>query len=134
MRLDTKQFSKSDCCSGENVQEPVLFAMSVAENIAYGLPDVDVSQEDILEAARAANAHDFVTALPQVPWMDCAHGNCVPGGWLRSALHWNVCNWVYVHVHTQGYRTLVGERGSLLSGGQRQVNLPIGGGRALQTC
>lgn len=40
--------------------------MSVAENIAYGLPNEDVSMEEIIEAAKAANAHDFVSSLPQV--------------------------------------------------------------------
>ena len=40
--------------------------MSVGENIAYGLPDDNVSKEDIIKAAKAANAHDFVISLPQV--------------------------------------------------------------------
>ena len=48
------------------LQEPLLFAMSVAENIAYGLPYEDVSMEEIIEAAKAANAHDFISSLPQV--------------------------------------------------------------------
>jgi ATP-binding cassette subfamily B (MDR/TAP) protein 1 len=43
-------------------QEPVLFSGTVAENIAYGLEGA--SQEDVEEAARAANAHDFVCAMP----------------------------------------------------------------------
>ena len=44
-------------------QEPVLFNMSVADNIAYGCPDA--SMERIQEAARAANAHGFIEALPE---------------------------------------------------------------------
>jgi ATP-binding cassette, subfamily B, bacterial len=44
------------------LQEPVLFSTSVAENIAYARPDA--SEEEIVEAAKAANAHDFVKALP----------------------------------------------------------------------
>ena len=48
------------------VQDPVLFSMSVAENIAYGLPDSDVSKDDIVKAAKAANAHEFIISLPQV--------------------------------------------------------------------
>lgn len=40
--------------------------MSVGENIAYGLPDEDVSKEDVIKAAKAANAHDFIISLPQV--------------------------------------------------------------------
>jgi len=43
-------------------QEPVLFPLSVAENIALGAPHA--SQADIERAARDANAHDFIAALP----------------------------------------------------------------------
>ncbi|KAJ6829918.1 ABC transporter B family member 28 [Iris pallida] len=46
-------------------QEPVLFSVSVGENIAYGLPDENVSKEDIIKAAKAANAHEFIISLPQ---------------------------------------------------------------------
>jgi ATP-binding cassette subfamily B protein/subfamily B ATP-binding cassette protein MsbA len=45
------------------LQEPFLFPISVAENIAYGNPHA--SFQKIEEAARAANAHDFITRLPQ---------------------------------------------------------------------
>lgn len=48
------------------LQEPVLFSMSVGENIAYGLPDEYVSRNDVIKAAKAANAHDFIVSLPQV--------------------------------------------------------------------
>ena len=44
------------------LQDPYLFAGSVAENIAYGRPDA--SRAQIVAAARAAFAHDFVTTLP----------------------------------------------------------------------
>jgi ATP-binding cassette subfamily B protein len=44
------------------LQEPVLFSTTIAENIAYGRPDA--TSDQIIEAARAANAHDFVRALP----------------------------------------------------------------------
>jgi ATP-binding cassette subfamily B protein len=44
------------------LQEPVLFSTSVAENIAYARPDA--SEEEIVEAARAANAHEFIVGLP----------------------------------------------------------------------
>jgi subfamily B ATP-binding cassette protein MsbA len=43
-------------------QETVLFDDTIASNIAYGSPQA--SRESIEEAARAANAHDFVAALP----------------------------------------------------------------------
>ena len=45
------------------LQEPFLFPLSMAENIAYGRPDASCKQ--IEEAARAANAHDFIQSLPQ---------------------------------------------------------------------
>ncbi|MFN3652119.1 MAG: ABC transporter ATP-binding protein [Armatimonadota bacterium] len=43
-------------------QEPFLFAGTVAENIAYGKPGA--SMEEIMTAARAACAHDFIAAKP----------------------------------------------------------------------
>ena len=42
-------------------QHSVLFSTSIAENIAYGRPGA--SQRDIVAAARAAGAHDFITRL-----------------------------------------------------------------------
>lgn len=44
------------------LQEPVLFSTSIAENIAYARPGA--SEEDIVEAARQADAHDFILKLP----------------------------------------------------------------------
>ena len=44
-------------------QEPFLFDDTVRANIAYGRPDAD--SRDIEEAARAADAHEFIMALPQ---------------------------------------------------------------------
>ncbi|HVS10838.1 MAG TPA: ABC transporter ATP-binding protein, partial [Planctomycetota bacterium] len=63
-------------------QENVLFRVSVRDNIAYGAPAA--GEEQIIEAARLARAHEFICALPE------------------------------------GYDTVVGERGQLLSEGQRQ--------------
>ena len=71
-------------------QEPVLFGISVLENIAYGYsaargdPDAKPTQEEIESAAKAAYAHDFIEEFPDK------------------------------------YDTLVGERGVRLSGGQKQ--------------
>ena len=45
------------------LQEPVLFSTSIAENIAYANPDA--TYEEIVAAARAANAHAFITHLPE---------------------------------------------------------------------
>jgi ATP-binding cassette subfamily B protein len=63
-------------------QEPILFATSVSENIAYGKPKASI--EDIMAAAERAGIHRVIESLPD------------------------------------GYDTVLGERGSMLSGGQRQ--------------
>ncbi|MDP6983201.1 MAG: ATP-binding cassette domain-containing protein, partial [Candidatus Latescibacteria bacterium] len=47
---------------GVVLQEPFLFNGSVADNIAYGKPEATLAE--IVAAARAANAHDFVCGLP----------------------------------------------------------------------
>lgn len=48
---------------GSVEQEPTLFVASIAENIAYGKPDA--TQAEIEDAARAANVHDAILALPR---------------------------------------------------------------------
>ena len=72
-------------------QEPVLFSVSIRDNIRNGLVGSQFEHESeeeqtrrIEEAAKKANAHDFITSLPN------------------------------------GYDTQVGERGFLISGGQKQ--------------
>ncbi|MGE4053709.1 MAG: ABC transporter ATP-binding protein [Vicinamibacterales bacterium] len=45
------------------LQDPFLFPMSIADNIAYGRPGA--SRSEIEEAARVANAHDFIVRLPE---------------------------------------------------------------------
>lgn len=45
------------------LQEPFLFFGTIADNIAYGKPDA--SREEIVAAARAAHAHEFILRLPQ---------------------------------------------------------------------
>jgi ATP-binding cassette subfamily B protein/subfamily B ATP-binding cassette protein MsbA len=44
------------------LQEPFLFPQTIAENIAYGRPEA--SRTEIEAAAKAANAHEFIMALP----------------------------------------------------------------------
>lgn len=64
------------------LQEPFLFFGTIAENIAYGKPEA--TREEIIAAARAARAHEFILQL------------------------------------SDGYDSIVGERGQTLSGGERQ--------------
>jgi ATP-binding cassette subfamily B (MDR/TAP) protein 1 len=45
-------------------QEPQLFATTIRKNITYAVDDSKVSMEKVIEAAKAANAHDFITSLP----------------------------------------------------------------------
>jgi ABC-type multidrug transport system fused ATPase/permease subunit len=45
-------------------QEPILFAVSLADNIAYGDNTRKIPLEEVMQAARNANIHDFITTLP----------------------------------------------------------------------
>src|SRR5204863_6008251 len=45
------------------LQDPVLFAGTIADNLRYGR--LDATREELEEAARAAHAHDFISALPK---------------------------------------------------------------------
>lgn len=47
-------------------QEPSLFDRSIMENIAYGDNTRKVPIEEIVTAAKAANVHSFIAALPEV--------------------------------------------------------------------
>ena len=63
-------------------QEPVLFNRSIGENIRYGDNTTEASMEEVIAAARKANIHTFVSALPQV------------------SSHWSTimdlcCNWLF---------------------------------------
>ncbi len=82
--VDVRKIRLQDLHSqiGVVLQETFLFSGTVAENIAYGKPDAD--RLEIMAAAKAANAHDFIVGFPD------------------------------------GYDTQVGERGSRLSGGEKQ--------------
>jgi ATP-binding cassette subfamily B protein len=44
------------------MQEPILFSTTIAENIAYSRPGAH--HDEIVSAARSANAHDFIMSLP----------------------------------------------------------------------
>ena len=47
-------------------QEPVLFDLSIADNIRYGANFREVSDEEVQEAAKLANIHNFIEDLPEV--------------------------------------------------------------------
>ena len=81
-------------------QEPVLFNVSIADNIRYGANHREVSDEEIIEAAKAANIHDFIQSLPQV----------------RQKLSRPSLFFLF----PKGYSTSAGDKGTQLSGGQKQ--------------
>ncbi|KAG1703630.1 Multidrug resistance protein 1 [Nymphon striatum] len=59
-------------------QEPSLFATNVSENISFGL---DMSEDKIISAAKAANAHNFITKLPnKYDTLVGARGSQMSGG------------------------------------------------------
>lgn len=47
-------------------QEPVLFNCSLKDNIAYGIDDREVNMNEIIDVAKKANIHSFITTLAQV--------------------------------------------------------------------
>ncbi|RSZ44220.1 MULTISPECIES: ABC transporter ATP-binding protein [unclassified Variovorax] len=61
---DIRRFAVADYRRhvGLVLQEPFLFFGTIAQNIAYGKPDA--TREEIVAAARAAHAHDFILRLP----------------------------------------------------------------------
>ena len=63
--VDIRSFAVSDYRRniGLVLQEPFLFFGTIAENIAYGKPEA--TREQIIAAARAAHAHEFILRLPQ---------------------------------------------------------------------
>ena len=63
--VDIRSFAVADYRRniGLVLQEPFLFFGTIAENIAYGKPEA--TREEIIAAARAAHAHEFILRLPQ---------------------------------------------------------------------
>ena len=56
-------------------QEPTLFDTSIAENIRYGALFRHVSDDEVMEAAKAANVHSFIETLPNVGTCDLCVGH-----------------------------------------------------------
>jgi ATP-binding cassette subfamily B protein len=63
--VDIKQLKVADYRRqiGLVLQEPFLFFGTIADNIAYGMPEA--TREQIVAAARAAHAHEFILRMPQ---------------------------------------------------------------------
>jgi ATP-binding cassette, subfamily B, bacterial len=63
--LDIREYKLADLRSqfGLVPQDPILFSRTIAENIAYA--SAEAGKNDIIEAAKAANAHDFIMKLPE---------------------------------------------------------------------
>jgi ATP-binding cassette subfamily B protein len=63
--VDLREYRVADLRNQFSVvlQEPILFSTSIAENIAYARPSA--SQAEIVQAAQAAHAHEFIAALPE---------------------------------------------------------------------
>jgi ATP-binding cassette subfamily B protein len=63
--VDIRSYAMADYRQniGLVLQEPFLFFGTIAENIAYGKPDA--TRAEIIAAARAAHAHEFILRLPQ---------------------------------------------------------------------
>ncbi len=47
-------------------QEPMLFDRTLAENIMYGDNERKISMDEVVEAAKKANIHNFISTLPKV--------------------------------------------------------------------
>ncbi len=79
--MDARDYKLADFRNqfGIVLQESVLFSASIAENIAYGNPSASPSQ--IIAAARAANAHEFISRLPRAyETLVGERGLCLSGG------------------------------------------------------
>ena len=62
-------------------QEPVLFAASIRDNIRYGKPDA--SDEEVIDAARQANADGFIMSFPDGYDTFCGErGSALSGGYI----------------------------------------------------
>ncbi|KAJ3053457.1 Multidrug resistance protein 1 [Rhizophlyctis rosea] len=62
-------------------QEPVLFNMSIKQNIILGSTKRDVTQAEIIEACKQANCHSFISKLPHgYDTMVGEHGGMLSGG------------------------------------------------------
>jgi ABC-type cobalamin/Fe3+-siderophores transport system ATPase subunit len=66
------------------LQEPLLFAGSLADNIRYGR--LDATRQEMIEAAKAANAHDFIEKLPHAYETELGEGGAQLSGGERQRI------------------------------------------------
>jgi len=52
-------------------QEPILFDCTIRENITYGDTSREIPMDEVIQAARLANIHDFISTLPAVILLLC---------------------------------------------------------------
>ena len=64
-RLDARLAAEWRTRIGYVPQVPFLLNDTVRRNIAFGLPDEEISQQEVERAARLANIHDFIASLPE---------------------------------------------------------------------
>jgi ATP-binding cassette subfamily B protein len=83
---DVRDVRQRDLRSGMALvpQEIVLFAGTIHENIAYGRPDA--TREEVERAARIAEAHDFIIAMPDGYETRIAHGGSRLSGGQRQRI------------------------------------------------
>lgn len=62
--VDVRDFKMEELrkAVGISLQQTVLFSGTIRENIMFGRPDA--TEEEVIEAAKAAQAHDFITSFP----------------------------------------------------------------------
>ena len=98
-------------------QEPILFNCSIKDNIAYGDNSRTVSMDEIINAARSANIHNFISSLTDVSADDIRIKNYLLHLQKPKSLFSHISN---LPIPFQGYDTNCGSKGTQLSGGQKQ--------------
>ena len=69
---------------GMVLQDPILFSGSVRENILYGKPNA--TDEEVIEASRAANAYEFIMSMPHGFDSEVGERGCFLSGGQRQRL------------------------------------------------
>ncbi|MBM3501540.1 MAG: ABC transporter ATP-binding protein [Armatimonadetes bacterium] len=84
--IDVRQVTRSSLRRHMGIvpQETVLFATTVRENIAYGRDDATLEQ--VIAAAQAAQAHEFISAMPQGYDTDIGEGGVKLSGGQRQRI------------------------------------------------